>query len=120
MRETWKYPLGRSNGVSGFLGWGPGTPHMVVSNEAAQNNDGQPDQERQYREPLDGRATPDRIVPILFVLAERDLKNGGGDRSDSHEEHLDPKRNRHEFADGLPDYHQESRREKDAKGARQP
>src|SRR5437867_13361748 len=57
---------------------------------------------------------------MVFVLSERDSEGGGDKRSDAHEEHLDPKRNRDEFADGLPDHHQDSRREKNAKRTRQP
>ena len=73
---------------------GPGTPDVIISDKAAKKNDGHPDQERQYREPLDGRTTADRIFPVLFVLSERDLEDGGDKRSDAHEEHLHPKRNR--------------------------
>src|SRR5262249_38831711 len=39
--------------VSGFLCRGPGTPDMIVSDEAAKNNDAHPDQECQYREQFD-------------------------------------------------------------------
>src|SRR5437867_6909008 len=42
-----------SLGVSGFLCRGPGSPDMIISDEAAKNNDDHPDQERQYRKPFD-------------------------------------------------------------------
>ena len=93
---------------------------MVIRDEAAKNNDGHPDQERQYRQPLDGRTTADRIFPILFARSERDLEDGGDKRSDAHKEHFYPKRNRQQFADRLPDDHQPPGREKDAKRTRQP
>jgi len=82
-------------GVSGSVRRGPGTPDVIISDKAAKKNDGHPDQERQYREPLDGRTTADRFFPVLFVLSERDLEDGGDKRSDTHEEHLHPKRKRH-------------------------
>ena len=41
---------------------------MVIGDQASQDNDARPDQERQYRQPLDGSALDEGFFPVLFVF----------------------------------------------------
>jgi hypothetical protein len=84
---------------------------MVIGDQASQDNNAQPNQERKHRQALNKSAVDELLFPLLFVFPECDLENRCDQRANGHEEHFQPKRKRHQFTDGLPDYHQDARRQ---------
>src|SRR5262245_62147032 len=93
---------------------------MVIGDETAEDNDGHPDQKCQNREPLDRYTMDEFILPMLFVFPENELENGGNQRSDGDEEHLEPEGHSDQLADRLTNNHQHSSGEKYAERAGQP
>jgi hypothetical protein len=93
---------------------------MIISDQTSQDDYGHPNQERQYRQPSDGAAFDDYLFPVFFVFPQSDLKGRGNKRPHGHQEHFEPKRKGHQFAYGLPNHHQDSRRQQQTQGARQP
>jgi hypothetical protein len=84
---------------------------MIIGDQASQDNNAHPNQERKYRQALNGSAVDECFLPLLLVFPECDLENDGDQRADGHEEHFQPKRKGHQFTDGLSDYHKDPRRQ---------
>ena len=49
---------------------GPGTPDMVIGDQASQDNNAHPNQERQYRQPLNGSALDEGFFPTALVFSK--------------------------------------------------
>ena len=84
---------------------------MVIGDQASQDNNAQPDKQRKHRQALNESAADECFFPLLFLFPERDLENGCDQRAHGHQKHFQPKRKGHQFTHGLPDYHQDARRQ---------
>src|SRR3954462_5321079 len=74
-------------------------PHMVVRDQAAENDDRHPDQESANGQSLDRGAVHEGVFPVPFVAAQGALKRDGHDRANRHQRHLEPERERDQLAD---------------------
>ena len=57
--------------ISGPWRQRPGAPDMVIGDQASQDDDADPKEQRQYRKPLRGPAFDDRLFPMMFVPLQR-------------------------------------------------
>ena len=93
---------------------------MVIGNQASQNNNAHPYQERNYGQTFNGYTMNESLLPQLFVFPQRDLENCSDQRADRHQKHFQPERKRHQFAHRFTYYHQETGWQQHAQRTRQP
>jgi hypothetical protein len=65
---------------------------MVICDQASQDNDASPKQERKRGDTLNRSQVDEIFFPQLLVFVERDLENDCHHRADSDEKHFRPKR----------------------------
>src|SRR3954469_10214641 len=78
-------------------------PHVVVRDQAAEDDDRHPDQESANGQSLDRGAVHEGVFPVPFVAAQGALKRDGHDGANRHQRHLEPERERDQLADRFTD-----------------